>query len=207
MNHTIEEQTIALAGIFQSAALVHQIALTSKYDTPSLEASLNSLFETNPDTTESVYGGVKGIRLGLETLQQVLKKDPEKKNIEIIRYSLSLIHLESKLRKKTDMLDIIAQRIDQANNQVDHFSLLHENVIHNLASLYMDTISTFNLRVQVSGNPDHLQVPHNAALIRATLLSGIRAAMLWRQTGGRRWNLLLKRSSIEAAIQRLLNMQ
>ncbi|UZE97931.1 high frequency lysogenization protein HflD [Alkalimarinus alittae] len=205
MIHTIDEQAIALAGVFQAAALVHQIAQTSRYDKPILEASINSLFVTNPETTESVYGGVEGIRLGLETLQQVLLKDPGQKNIEIIRYSLSLIHLESKLRKKPEMLNIISTRIHQASGQADHFSLLHENVIHNLASLYMDTISTFNLRVQVTGKPEYLKISHNAALIRATLLTGIRAAILWRQTGGRRWNLLLKRKSIEASVKQLLS--
>ena len=204
MHHTIDEQVIALGGVFQAAALVHQIAQTSRYDKPLLEASINSLFATNPETTLSVYGDISGIQLGLDTLKQILKKDNGQQNLEVIRYSLSLIHLESKLRKKPEMLTIIGKRIDQASDQAKHFSILHENVIHNLASLYMDTISTFNLRVQVTGKPDYLKISHNAALIRATLLTGIRAAILWRQTGGRRWNLLLKRKAIEASVDRLL---
>lgn len=205
MTHTIDEQVIALAGIFQAAALVHQIAQTSRYDKPLLESSISSLFVTDPKTTLDVYGGIEGVQLGLETIKQILQKDTDQKNIEIIRYSLSLIHLESKLRKQPEMLDIIGKRIDQASGQAEHFSVLHENVIHNLASLYMDTISTFNLRVQVTGKPDYLKISHNAALIRAALLSGIRAAILWRQTGGRRWNLLLKRKSIETSVKKLLN--
>ncbi len=205
MNHTIDEQVIALAGVFQAAALVHQIAQTSSYDKPLLESSISSLFVTDPKVTEEVYGGIQGIQLGLKSIIQILKKDTEQKNIEIIRYSLSLIHLETKLRKNPEMLDVIGKRIDQASGQAEHFSVLHENVIHNLASLYMDTISTFNLRVQVTGNPDYLKISHNAALIRATLLTGIRAAILWRQTGGRRWNLLLKRKAIEASVKRLLS--
>ena len=205
MTHTIDEQVIALAGIFQAAALVHQIAQTSKYDQPLLESSINSLFVTDPNITLDVYGGISGVQLGLETIKQILQKDTDQKNIEIIRYSLSLIHLESKLRKKPEMLNVISKRIDQASGQAEHFSVLHENVIHNLASLYMDTISTFNLRVQVTGNPDYLKISHNAALIRAALLTGRRAAILWRQTGGRRWNLLLKRKAIEASVKRLLD--
>lgn len=205
MTHTIDEQVIALAGVFQAAALVHQIAQTSDYDKPILESSIGSLFVTDPKTTPEVYNGIAGVRLGLETIKQILQKDTDQKNIEIIRYSLSLIHLERKLRKQPEMLNIIGKRIDQASGQAEHFSLLHENVIHNLASLYMDTISTFNLRVQVTGKPEYLKISHNAALIRAALLSGIRAAILWRQTGGRRWNLLLKRKAIEASVKRLLN--
>ncbi len=201
--HTIDEQVIALAGIFQAAALVQQIAQSSQYDQVALESSIKSLFISDPETTLSVYGDAYGLDLGFKTLKQVLKKDSGQKNIEIIRYTLSLIHLESKLRKQPEMLNIISKRVDQADGQAKHFSLLHENVIHNLASLYMDTISTFNLRVQVTGNPNHLKVSHNAALIRATLLTGIRSAILWRQTGGRRWHLLLKRKAIEAAVNRL----
>jgi len=204
LSHTIDEQVIALAGIFQAAALVQQIAETAQYDDIALTSSIKSLFATNPETTLSVYGDINDITLGLKTLKKALQKKPDREYIGIIRYTLSLIQLESKLRKQPEMLNIIGQRIDQAKNQADHFSTLHENVIHNLASLYMDTISTFNLRVQVTGNPNHLKVTHNAALIRAALLTGIRSAILWRQTGGRRWNLLFKRSAIEVVVDRML---
>ncbi len=205
MSHTIDEQVVALAGIFQAAALVQQIAETSQYDKTALEASIKSLFANDPETTLSVYGDVNGIALGLKTLKQALQKKSDREYINIIRYTLSLVQLESKLRKQPEMLNIIGQRVDQAKNQTEHFSILHENVIHNLASLYMDTISTFNLRVQVTGNPNHLNVSHNAALIRASLLTGIRSAILWRQIGGRRWNLIFKRKSIEAVVDRLLS--
>lgn len=204
LHHTIDEQVIALAGIFQAAALVQKIAHTAQYDSTILESSIKSLFVTNPNTTLSVYENIEGISLGLKTLKKVLEKNSGSQNIEIIKYSLSLIHLESKLRKNPEMLEIVGQRIDQAKGQAEHFSTLHENVIHNLASLYMDSISTFNLRIQVTGNPNHLKVSHNAALIRAILLTGIRAAILWRQTGGRRWNLILKRKAIEEAVERLM---
>ena len=204
MLHTIDEQVIALAGIFQAAALVQQVAETSQYDKTALESSIKSLFATDPESTLSVYGDVNGISLGLKTLKQALQKKSDREYINIIRYTLSLIQLESKLKKQPEMLNIIGQRVDQAKNQTEHFSTLHENVIHNLASLYMDTISTFNLRVQVTGNPNHLKVSHNAALIRAALLTGIRSAILWRQIGGRRWNLIFKRKSIESVVDRLL---
>ena len=43
----------------------------------------------------------------------------------------------------------------------------------------------------------------NADIIRALLLSGIRAAFLWRQLGGRRWSLLLRRKKLLQAAQSL----
>ena len=42
----------------------------------------------------------------------------------------------------------------------------------------------------------HLQQPNNAAKIRALLLTGIRAARLWRQLGGHRWQLLFSRRKL-----------
>jgi len=44
-----------------------------------------------------------------------------------------------------------------------------------------------------------------ANLIRALLLAAIRAAVLWRQCGGRRWRLLLQRRDLLHAAQRLRN--
>jgi high frequency lysogenization protein len=52
----------------------------------------------------------------------------------------------------------------------------------------------------VSGEPLHLDNKDNQARIRAALLGGVRAAMLWRQVGGRRWQILLgQRRLLESA--------
>jgi high frequency lysogenization protein len=58
-------------------------------------------------------------------------------------------------------------------------------------------------RIKVTGSAQHLQNPQNADIIRALLLSGIRAAFLWRQMGGRRWKLLLQRGKLLTASQNL----
>jgi high frequency lysogenization protein len=47
----------------------------------------------------------------------------------------------------------------------------------------------------VTGNPTYLQNTATADKVRALLLAGIRAAILWRQVGGQRWHLLFKRGS------------
>jgi high frequency lysogenization protein len=56
----------------------------------------------------------------------------------------------------------------------------------------------------VSGEHGHLNNPAIAAKVRATLLAGIRSAVLWRQLGGRRWQLLFARSKIARAATELL---
>ena len=47
----------------------------------------------------------------------------------------------------------------------------------------------------VSGEPHHLSDPKNANKIRALLLAGMRSAVLWRQLGGNRLQLLLARKT------------
>jgi len=77
------------------------------------------------------------------------------------------------------------------------------SVVANLAGLYQETLSTFKFRIQVGGDPRLLQNTENAAKIRALLLAGIRAAMLWRQVGGRRWHLLFFRSRLRPSLKKL----
>lgn len=197
MSRSLHDQTLALAGVFQAANLVQQIAHNGQCSETSLETCIRSLFATDPASTLDVYGGdLSDIREGLVTLSSVLSEQSKQQDIEVLRYVLNLIHLESKLNRRPDMLDVIGSRIDQARHTASHFGYIHANLISNLASVYADTISTFRLRIQVSGNPNVLQQEENAAKVRALLLAGIRSAVLWRQTGGRRWQLIFARKKV-----------
>ncbi len=197
MSRSLDDQTLALAGVFQAANLVQQIAHNGQCSETSLETCIRSLFATNPASTLDVYGGeLTDIREGLVTLASALGQQTKQQDIEVLRYVLNLIHLESKLNRRSDMLEVIGSRIDQARHTASHFGFTHSNLISNLASVYTDTISTFRLRIQVSGNPSVLQRDENAAKVRALLLAGIRSAVLWRQTGGRRWQLIFSRRKV-----------
>lgn len=197
MSRSIHDQTLALAGVFQAANLVQQIANNGNCNQTSLETCLRSLFATDPANTLDVYGGeLTDVREGLVTLSTVMSDQKKQQDIEVLRYVLNLIHLESKLNRHNDMLEVIGSRIEQARHTASHFGYVHPNLISNLASIYADTISTFSLRIQVSGNPSLLQRDENAAKVRALLLAGIRSAVLWRQSGGRRWQLVLSRRKV-----------
>ncbi|WP_156501040.1 DUF489 family protein, partial [Alcanivorax sp. HI0044] len=64
-----------------------------------------------------------------------------------------------------------------------------------------DTLGTFRFRIQVKGDPAHLQDDDKAARIRALFLAGVRAAFLWHQLGGRRWHLLFHRKRLLSLIE------
>ncbi|WLQ15363.1 high frequency lysogenization protein HflD [Hahella aquimaris] len=196
MSYNLENQVIALAGVFQSAALVDQLAKQGTVAPTSYECSLKSLLKVDATSTLDVYGDIYGVQLGLKELIAVLERKQDRKKVDVVRYALTLLYLEGKVNKRGDMLDVMSQRIAQINTQTLHFDPTHTNIISAFASLYSDTISTFPQRIQVTGDPRFLRVDENADKIRALLLAGIRAAVLWRQVGGRRWKLFFMRKKI-----------
>ncbi|QDR38566.1 high frequency lysogenization protein HflD [Pseudomonas aeruginosa] len=185
------QQLIALGAVFESAALVDKLARTGQISEAPLGCMLGSLLARNPASTLDVYGGDSlNLRDGFKALASALERKPGSLQREPLRYALAMLTLERQLDKRGDMLDLIGQRLDQVEQQVQHFGLVHENVIASFASIYQDTLSTFRQRIQVHGDMRHLQVSSNAARIRALLLAGIRSARLWRQLGGSRWQMV-----------------
>ncbi|MBD9501121.1 high frequency lysogenization protein HflD [Pseudomonas sp. BGr12] len=201
----LHDQIIALSGVFEAASLVDRLARTGQIPEAPLGCMLGSLLVRDPKTTLDVYGGdTANLREGFRALVSALERDPSSLQREPLRYALSLIGLERQLNKRPDMLDIMGTRLDQVQQQVQHFGLVHENVIASCAGLYQDTLSTFRQRIQVHGDMRHLQINANAARIRALLLAGIRSARLWRQLGGNRWQMLFSRKKMLNELRPLL---
>lgn len=220
MSRRHDEQAIALAGLFQAAGLVDQIATRGMVAQSNFESSIYSLFVTRPENTEDVFGGVDllptNLSLGLRSLQDLVERSKAEQNRNVTNYVLGMIHLERKLSASPEMLSQLGTRIDKICDQARYFdtnwdgdpmdnpsALAHPSVVANLAGLYQETLSTFKFRIQVGGDPRLLQNTENAAKVRALLLAGIRAAMLWRQVGGRRWHLLLIRSRLRPSLKKL----
>ncbi len=202
--HSITHQTIALAGIAQACALVNQLATTGKTDNDALEASINSILQTDPKSALDVYGGLEGVKLGLTVLEQQLTGQ-RTANPREARYAATLIILEKQLSNRPAMLETIADGIKKAQFQTEHFGLLHDNVLANLGDLYHRTISTIPPRIMVDGDPQYLSSQAIVNKIRALLLAGIRSAILWRQCGGARWKLLLFKKKYQDEVVFLLS--
>jgi high frequency lysogenization protein len=56
----------------------------------------------------------------------------------------------------------------------------------------------------VTGNPQQLQQPNVVEKVRANLLAAVRSAVLWRQLGGRQWQMLLYRRQCSMLARGLL---
>lgn len=104
------------------------------------------------------------------------------------------------------MLDDIGKGLDAIKLQFPEGALAEKpEAIRELSRLYQGTLSTLPFRIHVRGEVNHLKNDHTACRIRAVLFAGVRAAVLWRQVGGKRWHLLLQRKRIARDVNRLLH--
>ena len=201
---SIENNTIALAGIFQAAELVRQIARQGMLDQAPFEASIQSVLKINADSILDVYSGLRGIKTGLRVLCQQLDNGT-KRDIEVMQYVLGVIFLERKLAKRPDMLAKIRSDIEKMTYEVTSYTITHPQVVEQLANLYTQTLSTFDYRIKVNGEQRFLENAYNADKIRALLLAGIRSAVLWRQKGGKRLHFIFSRAKILRTAQHFLS--
>lgn len=205
MSSQVNNQAIALSALFQAAELVSQLAKNGNAPEASLRPLLDSILKTNVDSTYDIYGGSwdfsDNLKLGTEICLKTIGKDKTSVNPDTIRYALSILHLESKLAKQPEMLSALGQRISQLVRQKEHYDdLTHPNMLAAISGIYQDNLSKLNFRIQVHGDSRYLQQSQVSDQVRASLLAGVRAAMLWRQLGGRRWHLIFKRKPILAAL-------
>ncbi len=202
MQDKLYNTTIALAGIVQAVSLVRELAQKGKTDEAAFQASIYSLFQMNPENVLSVYGGLPGIKYGLEKLLVLL--EPTGTSIEA-RYLLSLMHLQKKIWRSEKMINTLTLRLNQTQKQVEYFSLLHPTVIANLADIYLSTTHAFKFRIIIWGSQRILSAAENMEKIRALLLSGVRSVVLWRQVGGSRFQLIFSRGKIKTMAKQILS--
>jgi high frequency lysogenization protein len=203
MTKTLRNRTLALAGVYQAAYLVNQIATRGMADSAALEASINSIFKIEASSVEAVFGDAGGVITGLSVLKKQLS-ERQTDGLQVTKYVVALLHLERKLMRQRDMLERIRAGIASAQQQCEHFHPTHENVLANLADIYKNTISTMTPRILVQGEHGHLTNPDNANKVRAILFAGIRSAVLWSQCGGSRWQILFKRAALLREAEMLL---
>lgn len=201
-------QALALAGVAQSAWLTNQIAQHGVAAEDRFHCALDSLFVMQPNRTEDVFGGVRSVRLGLEVILEMLEGgDSLVRSPEILRYMLGILQLESQITRRQDMLTAIINGLEDIGRDYPETAQRHEEAcLHRIAGLYQSTISTLSRRIQVKGNYQFLNNDFNAARIRVALLAGVRAALLWRQVGGRRWKLIFRRRQLREDTRALLEM-
>jgi len=207
----MNDQTLTFAAICQVAFQVQQVSRSGSINDDDLSLLLNSIIAMTPDNTLEVYGGeIHNLKQGLELLIDHLgdsstSAKTKEKDPEFTRYIISLINLKRRLAKNPKQLSLLGDRIEACERQLAHFPITSETLIASFASIYSDIISPLGARIQVTGEPSILKQTATQHKIRALLLSGIRAAVLWRQVGGKRRTILFSRKKIVYTAKALLN--
>ena len=193
-------QTIALAALCQSSLLVHQAANQGAMHPDRANPLIHSLFDMNPRDTASIYGDLSKLKPGLELLLEALDSGPGNvlASPEILRYAFSILHLESQLDNNSTLMNSIGHGLEHiATSFPEAETRTEPDCILKIADLYQNTVATLKKRIQVRGNYEYLSQDLLAARIRVMLMAGIRAAVLFRQLGGKRWQLIFNRKHIK----------
>lgn len=200
------ERQLALAGVCQAAALVKSIAQTGEADAAAVEASISSILVVNPDSPQQVYGSLPNLKLGFVTLVEQLNNDTRQKDAQITRYVASILSLERKLSRNKKALGELGDRISHVQRQLAHVDFEHQQIMSSLASVYTDVVSPLAHKIQVAGGQQHLGQITNQHKVRALLLAGVRSAVLWRQMGGKRRQILFNKNQILKAAKQAVRV-
>lgn len=199
----MKDRVIALAALAQSLSLVQQLAQNGQTESRPLAVLLDSLFRFDADSVEAIYGGAAGLDRGLRALLGLLghgTRDPL-----ITRMGAALLTVERAFVRDAEAVERVRTTLQDVERQRSHLGEQHPTVLARLGSLYAEQISPLGPRVVVPGNPTYLAQASVVAEVRAILLCGLRAAVLWRQLGGSRLDFLFQRRRMIEEAQDLLS--
>ena len=200
----MKERTLALAGVFQASELVRQAASHGTWSGYAASSCLRSLFALDGETTQEIYGGRKELRLGAETMLCVLQG--ESRYTDALRYSVGLLQIERKFSRASKLQDRVGSRLEEIS--ADYVELQqHEREdlqAHDISRLYSETISKLTPRIVVNGKPNYLKNERTVDWVRTLLMAGLRSAVLWKQLGGGRFELMFGRKKIIREAESLL---
>ncbi|MGH8530615.1 MAG: lysogenization protein HflD [Nevskiales bacterium] len=196
-------QVIALAGLAQFCIWAHRLAQHGERREERLSLAVDALLCTEPPSAEAVFGGVAPLQSGLVLLEHQLSGRSPSDKAELAyasRYAGQLLRHAGTVLELPHTLALIRQELAKLQSP----SVPADSTrIKPLAELYQKTISPIRPRILVTGNPLYLRNEDLAAAIRCLLFAGLRAAVLWRQCGGRLWQLLLNRKALLAEVHAL----
>lgn len=186
------DRTVALAGVYQAAALARQLARRGYADPEPLRASVRSILIVDAINTVSVFGGVDGVRLGLLS---ITRQSGSAGDLEVARYVVGLCQLARRFHRSADEVERVSRELAaiQEDASVAGDSELSPVLYERFADLYRETLSHLKPRIMIQGEQAHLNDPEIVAQIRTSLMAGVRAGVLFAQLGGNRWQLLFQR--------------
>lgn len=200
----IQDQTLALASMFQSAVMINELAHGENINQAAFDCSLDSLFTLEARSVEEIYGHGEGLILGLRMLRDYLGGKQRHPDKLIAYYVLSMIKLMNKMLADDRMVAEIHEGLASILQHTDSFDMSRTSKLHQVDGLYQRTLSQIKPRIIVQGDQSWLTRSDNTSKIRTLLFAGIRAAVLWKQRGGSRLKLVFSRRKYIVQAQTLL---
>ncbi len=200
----VENQTLALAGMFQSAALIEQLAFKGEISQAALDCSVDSLFAFEAESTVDIFGNLSGLTRGLQSLAKHLGGNNKNSSKNLAYYIMSMLKISSTLLRDKTLAEKLQNELQHIQQQTIDFEMSRSSLLNKIDGLYQSTISNMQPRIIVRGEQNYLRNGDNAAKVRTLLLAGIRAGVLWHQLGGSKWKLIFSRKKYVASAKRLL---
>jgi len=200
----MKQRTLALAGVFQATELVRQAASHGTWSGYAASSCLRSLFALDGETLQEIYGGRQHVRLGAETMLCVLQG--ESRYTDSLRYTVGLLQVERKFQRQGKMQDRVGRRLQEISTEGQDLDQHDREDLQarEISQLYSDTISTLTPRIVVNGKPQYLKNDRTVDWVRTLLMAGLRSAVLWKQLGGGRFELMFGRKKIISEAESLL---
>lgn len=200
-NPALHEQALALTALFTACDGVLALAKRGQWAEDNFNAMLPSLFTRNAASIEGYYPDLSRLSVGRDLLLEMMAEGVPREHMQ---YVMQIMYVERKLSKNKPLMAKLIADLHAAEQQKDHFGLLSETVFARLGEIYSETASVAARKIRVVGEPAFLRQSDIAARVRALLLCGVRAAGLWRASGGGRWQLMFSRQAIAQAARNLM---
>lgn len=201
----LEDQTLALAGMFQCVTLINQLAHGESINQASFDCSVDSLFTLESNSIKDIYGDGEGLIQGLKSLIDYLGGTNRKaSNTLTAYYILTMIKITGRMISDESMTRSIQKGLQDIQQQTDTFEMSSSAKLHKIDGLYQKTISLIKPRIIVQGEQVHLTNSDTTTKVRTLLFAGIRATVLWKQLGGSRLKLVFSRKKYVQQAERLL---
>ena len=198
-----EQRILALAGIWQCAALAQELACRGHAQPEPLRCALSSILILDQTDVDIALGGVDGVYTGLPDLGRQ-PSDPAA--IERLRYTIALIALQKQLRRDDGVASELRSLLVKLQDDPISEDPVSPDTVSAFAEIYTATASTLSPRIMVRGDQRHLKNEDIVATVRAVLLAGVRSAYLFHEHGGRKWHLFFGRKKLAATASALMRI-
>lgn len=192
----MRNQTIAMAALCEAALLIQQVSKGQAFDSQALATLVGGIMNTAPENVDQVYPNLASLKQGSYLLVHQLSGQATSKDVEVTRYLAGMMSLSKKLLNNQTALTGLSTSLKEVERRLEHFDITDASIIGNFADIYSKNISPIGQKIKVIGTPQNLKQPIIQNQVRAVLLAGVRAAVLWRQMGGKRRQFIFSRNKI-----------